>query len=256
MWFFTDEFGKSFEKFFQIRLQDDGYAKRNFDVTGFTSGAFKDNPSVICRFANLLNTAVTTAIGKRIYPLPKIIVIVPDEDILNSLKEREAGLSKGFSRLVKFIMTEYERNIASFKENLQNKSKKEGYPHFLWISAPLHDKFINNAERIKFNIAVEDVAKIHSNVTSLELKKIWNPKDGSLVEHGKLTNNGLKSYWEAVDKTVRYCDSVILKKKFLKKLKVPNQVQVDKFRWHNPKIGSDLKKFKDYRKLPSPPKRR
>ena len=231
--------------------------KKHFDVIGFTSSeATNDNPSVVGRMANLLKTAVTTTFGRKVCPLPKIIVIVPDEDIIDCLKDKEMGLPNAYSRLVKFLMNEYERNLASFKENLPLKSKREGYPHLLWILAPLHDKFYNNSQREKFNRCVEDMAKFHVNVICLELKKVWNSTDSALVDRGKITSEGLKNYWEAVDKTVRYCDSVMLKKRFAKKtIKMPNQNQNDKFRWHNPKIRGDVTRFKEFKKLPTPPPR-
>ena len=231
-------------------------------MTGFTSSQISsDNPSVISRFVNLLNAAVNTTIGKRLHPLPKIIVVVPDDDIINSLKDKDhgyptAGLPKAFSRLVKFVMNGYERNLASFKEKLQNKNKKEGYPQFLWILAPLHEKFDYNSEREKFNRCVEDMSKFRANVISLELKKVWDAKDGSLVERNKLTTDGMRSYWEAVDKTVCYCDSATLKKKYQKKTtkQLPNHDQNDhnKYRLQNPKIEKDVSRFKQYRKLPTP----
>ena len=71
----------------------------------------------------------------------------------------------------------------------------------------MHDEF-NNKEfslRYKFNKSLEEVAKLHNNVYTLALKKVWDPKDINLfsAEYNRYTNEGYRSYWEAVDKTVR-----------------------------------------------------
>ena len=281
LWIFSDDFGnKSFQKFFMDRPCNEGYMKTHFDVKGFSNGSLSDNPSVIGRFSNLMKFAISSTItgktSKKLLPLPKLIVIIPEDDILNCLKEEENGLTKAFGRLVKFIMTEHERGIASFKENIPSKSKKDGYPHILWILTPFHQNFVNNDERQKFNRAVEDTSKYYTNISCLELKKVWNPKDDGFFsrEFRRFTADGYKAYWEAVDRTVRYCDSVALKKreKFTKKKilhddqefnyknneakgKIPFHCQNDKYRWRNPSIGNDIARFKKFRKLPSPPRR-
>ena len=232
----------------------DGYVKSHFDVSSWSNNSYSDNPSVIGRMANLLKSATTTHVGKRLLPLPKIIVVVPDADILDTLKgaPRE-GQSKALGMLVKFIMTEHERGISSFKESLPAKAKKEGYPHILWILAPKHNNFENNDERERFNRTVEDMAKYHCNISALELKKIWDPNDKSLFENGRFTSQGFRSYWEAVDRTVRYCDAVVLRRKITKKNIKNITGQNDKYKWKNPKITDDVKRFNSFRKLPSPP---
>ena len=72
----------------------------------------------------------------------------------------------------------------------------------LWIQAPLHDGFQNNDQGLKFNTAMEDVVKFHSNQSTLHLKK----------ESARFTSEGYKAYWEVVDHTVHYFDTIMLKK--------------------------------------------
>ena len=273
IWFFTDEFGsRSFEQFFKSRMNNEGYVKTHFDIYGFTNNMFSENPSVIARFANLMKVATEekTTTEKRIGPLPKLIVIVPENDIIKVLlaKNVTKGITKGLGRLVNFIMTEHERGISSFKENIPSKSRREGYPHILWIIPPFHDSFSDNQERHKFSKCIEDAAKVHSNVSALELKKVWDPKDDALYvrDQRRFTTEGLKKYWEAVDRTVRYCDSVILKKwgKGNKKFgsgansdeqkQLPNLCQKDKYRWQNPKFRDDTSSYQAFKKLPTPPR--
>ena len=261
LWIFSDEFGsRSFDQFYLSRMSADCYIKTHFDITSYTNNMFSENPSVIGRLGNLVKNALDNSMfNKKRIPLPKMIVVVPDDDIIKCLKEISQDVSKSMSRLVNYIMTEHERNIASFKAGLPAKCKKEGYPHILWILAPMHVNYPNNADRYKFNKAVEDMAKVHTNISSLELKKVWNERDDGLYikEQQRYTTDGLKSYWEAVDKTVRYCDSVILKRKMTTKKFKPNLGQNDQFRWHNPMSRNfPLENYQEFRKLPTPPRRR
>ena len=263
--FFSDEFGsKSFEHFFKRKT--DGYVKKHFDLSGFSNNMFADNPSIVGRLGNLMSAATSKGKDPKFSPLPKIIVVVPDDDIIRCMKlhEDSTDLIDNFGRMIKYVMTEHERAIASYKEHIPIKSKREGYPQILWIMAPLHDNFKNNREREKFNKAIEQVSKFHSNVNFLELKKVWSRNDDSLYckQFQRFTNDGYTSYWEAIDRTVRYFDSVVLKKKEKSAHKAKNNTdfnrnrcdtsnyQNDKFRWKNPQIGKDLSRFK---KLPTPP---
>ena len=196
-------------------------------------------------------------------------MVVPDDNILCCLNDTTQDLTKGYGRLIKYVMTQHERDIASFKENIPAKARKANYPHILWIMLPMHTNFLNNDERFKFNRSLEDISKFHSGVTCLELKKVWDPKDGGLYSKGRYTSDGFKAYWDAVDRTIRYCDSVMLKKreKFAKKQSWNGQPeakqeandqkdQANRFHWRNPNIKDDVRRFKNYRRLPSPPRRR
>ena len=266
LWIFSDDFGsRSFEKYFKTKT--DGYARSHFDVTGFSNSKISDNPSVIGRLANLMrNATITPTAGRKTLPFPKLTVVVPDDDIISCLPDTcEQGFIKAFNRMVNHVMTEHERAVAAFKECIPAKAKKDGYPHILWILAPMHNNFNNNSKRYKFNKGVEDSAKFHSNVTCLHLKKVWDPVADDLFskEYNRYTTEGYKKYWGAVDRTIRYCDSIFLKKreKFAKRQvntltgDEEKSVDANKYRWFNPNIKNDVKRFKEQKqkKLPAPP---
>ena len=48
-------------------------------------------------------------------------------------------------------------------------------------------------------------------VTVLKLKKIWCSKDGSLYarDRKRFTANGYITYWETIDRTVKYADQLL-----------------------------------------------
>ena len=142
-------------------------------------------------------------------------------------------------------MMEHDRSVASFKDFVSARSLHADHPQIPWIQLPMHDLFPDNGLRYKFNKSLEEIARLHNNVYTLALKKVWDSKDTSLFirefDAGRFTSIRLKTYWEAVDRTVRYFGSVILKKQFLRKTQKPgtgkNSVhgqkdqKHDRFRW-------------------------
>ena len=258
-WFFGDEFGShSFEVHFKGRKAEDynSYTRAHFDVKGFFNNKFCDNPSVISRFSNLIVYAIQTIVSFNTQmPLPKLIVVVPDSDLLRTLPYDLDDLTKGYSRIINYIMTEHERNIASFKDYLPARCLKMDYPHILWVQPPIHDNFPDNQERFKFDRALEEVAKLHSHVSTLMLKKVWNPKISTLFlsNSSRFTAEGFKNYWEAVDRTVHYCDSIVLKKMDKKKTSSAKTDQKDRFKWQNPRYNGYRWDMPRDKKLPTPP---
>ena len=175
---------------------------------------------------------------------------------ISALTSDDGPLSKHFNRILNYVMSEHERAIAACKEYLPAKCLHANYPQILWIQAPNHDYFGNNQERDKFNRALEEVVKIHPNVTTLMLKKVWNPKDSNLfLEHSsRFTTTGYFHYWEAIDRTVRYFDSVMLKKHEKVKSTKNSTCQKDRFKWKNPKFNRDDCDDKPiFKPLPAPP---
>ena len=282
-WFLGDEFmGNSYEQYFKMKPgsanEYSGYIHTHFDASGFYNSFTSDNPSVIGRLANLMCQAIygknlvissgsscPSGTSKKLLPLPKIIVIVLDDDIICALAHVELdGLSKPIARVLNYIMTEHERMITAFKEYLPSKSIRNDHPQILWIQSPLHDNFTNNGDRYKFNKCLEESVKFHSNVHTLMLKKVWDSKNSELFQLNRYTSFDLQSYWEAIDRTVRYFDSILLKKLLKTDVKMKqnkpgntqNRVQSgqnDCFCWKKP-----ASEFEDGRfaKLPEPPLRR
>ena len=136
-WIVRDQFGYvSFDRFFQQRKSTDynSYTKAHFDTKGIFNGFNSDNPSVLGRFASLMSKGCKTKLGSAIVPLPKIVVVVPVDNLLK-LMDVSGNLdlkdvNKAYSRIINFIMTEFKRCVASFKENLLAKSIRSEYPSF------------------------------------------------------------------------------------------------------------------------------
>ena len=97
----------------------------------------------------------------------------------------------------------------------------------------------------------------------LMLKKVWDSQDTNLYiqESRRFTASGLKAYWEAIDRTVRYFDSIVLKKRAdLRKVQKPGRQHhhdqrdhTDRFCWKTPKFNRVESSQMPFRKLPAPP---
>ena len=272
-WFFGDTFGsRSFKQYFKARASSDfnGYVKAHYDVTGFFNNFVRcDNPSILSRLGNLLVQALNNSksAANGIMPLPKLIVVVVDDDILKLFKDCSHGVgsvTKSMSRAINFVMTAHECAISTFKEFLPAKSLKKDYPHILWIQPPEHKNFDNNSLRYKFNRCLDDAAKMHHNVTTLMMKKGWDPAEDDLflADQQRFSTRGLNLYWEGVDRTTRYFDSLLLKKQFkAKSRKTEGQIRSktdkkDHFHWQNPTLNVDRDAPRVFRQLPSPPPQR
>ena len=142
------------------------------------------------------------------------MVIVPDDNIISAFNYESYGVSQGVGKILHWIMNELDKLAEIHKDRLPAKAKRSNYPGFIWIEAPFHKYFGNNTQREKFNKALSTIGALHENVAVLGLKKIWDPENGSLFlqRENRFTADGFQCYWEAVDKTVRFADTIHFKK--------------------------------------------
>ena len=264
-WFLSDDFGhSSFEEFYFQRdmAHYTGYVWHHFEVSGFmTNSARSIDSNIISRMRSMLVGAIR---DQKLFP--KVIVMVPDMDIVNYLLQRNATSSYVMGKTLYWLMNEFRKIISGYKDQLPPKAKKATYPHIIWIQAPCHNSFPKAYKdlRQKFNLCLSKIRKLHLNTSVLELKKIWDPEDSTLVLPGSetLTAKGKVTYWEAVDRTVKYCDTTTLHKEAAKEFKDREQGKMpknntnytqfqrntenDRYHWHRPSnsnYGSNRQDF-------------
>ena len=179
VWFLSDEFGfKSFSQHYFNRNHKvfAGYVHDKFELHGyFNCKANSNDPSTIGRFRNLL----TGAIKSNVY-LPKLIVSVPDDDLIKFVdsKSRNGHCDNyALEKVINWLMREQYKIIETYKTYLPDKVKQPNFPQLIWIEAPYHRHFINNERRMDFNKCLRSLAKLHINVSVLQLKKVWDPED-------------------------------------------------------------------------------
>ena len=216
VWYISDEFGfRSFEEhYFQknmmLKPDDKSYVTQHYEVSGFMTSSTKNlNRTMIGRFRNSL----VKGLKDQVY-LPKPIVLVPDDDILMMIQALNDTSSFTWGKILHWLMIEMVRSVAAQKDYLPVKSKKCTESHFIWIEAPLHRNFCNNGLREKFNSCLQNMGKLCSNVSVLALKKIWNLEEPAyfIADTTTMTPFGYSKYWEAVDRTVQYCNTTTMVK--------------------------------------------
>ena len=163
--------------------------------------------------------------------LPKLIVLVPDDDIITSLPydaDNNKPLVEQYEYILNSLMTMIDRIIATYKDWLPAKAKRELVPHILWIAPPTHKFFSdsNNEKRAKFTNAMANVVTLHQNTSMLRLVKCWDHNDSNLFleQQYRYTNEGLKVNWRSVDAAIRFWGIAIAKKFEKKSLKDKKQI--------------------------------
>ena len=184
--------------------------KEQFEIIGFSNN--KDasyDINTISRFRNGFTGAIRDQVT-----LPKYLVVVPDNNIISYLKNKKIKSFKGTERVMKWLMTQMDRLITTQKERLPVKAKRPNEPTIIWISPPTHKNFKDNELREQFQNVLEQCCSHHNNTYTVKLIKDWSDDDELLFNRTdkKFTAAGYKTYWNAVDKAVKYVDTLLLKK--------------------------------------------
>ena len=247
---------ESFGQHFQNAYGDNGktsYLKAHYDVTGFCPGNERLNGNILCRF----NNVVTVAINKQTV-LPKAIVFVMENDILNSLNHFKPGISLLIGKSLEWLLNQVHRMITTYKEKLPSKSRKFKYPAILWCSLPMHEYWSKGKLgefRAKFNFSLKNTVSIFREMDMLNIQ--WNGADTSLFTRGVLNAKGLTTYWACLNEAFAVWDreqmklaktaQPVLHKPSCGKMKTPNRYREEvatagKFKWSVEKTRFKLPK--------------
>ena len=170
IWIFRDIFIlNTFNRYFHLQPEGEFYMKKHFQVSSFMSDKSNSlDTNMLSRYQNLLVGVITEQVI-----LPKVIVIVPDDDLINYVNHPKPGLAKILGKVINWLMREYEKILQVQKDFLPVKAKKDHFLYMIWSEAPYHDNFmdIDNEMRDKFNSCLRAVGKMKENVSVLALKK-------------------------------------------------------------------------------------
>ena len=192
-----------------MRCKNDqsSYIFNNFQVEHYGTDEIQSyDPSKLSRFRNLIYKAFN-----KFNRLPKYIVIIFEEDLVNATDYNDFGLADIYQQLLEWIIKEYHRSVITIKDRLPNKAARMHQPHIIFIAPSVHRNYKNDNKRRKFTLALEKAARESRNfldMSTYRLRKQWDPEDNMLVSRAlhKMTETGLRAFWTSVEKTVRYCD--------------------------------------------------
>ena len=176
-----------------------GYMRAHYDVTGYCQNTSL-NDSIICRLRN----ALVEPMNKQVL-LPKAIVLIFEQDIMNHVNYFKTGFSSLMTRLLEWIANQIHRLLTAHKERLPSKSRKFRYPTVLWTLLPEHYAFGDRNEyRVKFNTCVQSVTSLFREMTIL--KPEWDELDMGLINKQIFTSRGYLVYWQSVNKAFENWD--------------------------------------------------
>ena len=197
------------------------YTKESYEITAYTVN--KDTSSfnsVAARVRHALIQAMNESTKS-----PKLVVIILEDAIIkevqNNLKDKILyNPDKVYKRLyrenIKWLVREINRADMCYKELLPKKSLWDNFPHYLFIIPTKHKAYNNNVARTTFSsILSEAVQAVGSNFSSMQLKQLWDSQDGNLFlkNQQRFTAEGKQTFWQAVDRTIKFCDSILEKKR-------------------------------------------
>ena len=203
IWIIGDAFVRdTHEKFFLNTVLPNGkqdYIATHYDPEiCFRSLMDEGNPvdtNVLQRIRNSLVEAINTFVL-----LPKAILVVVDDNILDDLNHYNTGISSAIGKLMEWLTGEFHQIITSYKDKLPSKSRKFKYPAVLWCLIPLHEIYGHyNKYKGKYNTATIKAAKNYKEMDTLALD-LWDTENLSYFEGGEFTPFGLKTYWHAINK--------------------------------------------------------
>ena len=150
-----------------------------------------------------MGNALSTAIVDNI-KLPRVIVVVLDDDIIEAIQYRDFGVSTCYGLCVESLVKNVKRLIDERKSQLPNRAIREFCPDVYWVELPHHKNFEKPGIRAKFNNCLLSVVKLYKGMRVIKMKEIWNYTQDDLVRNNKITEKGLCIYWKSVDAAIRF----------------------------------------------------
>ena len=211
LWLIGDEFAdRSYlENFKHAKAAEDTnqlYCVENFDILTYTTTQYSSSVrNVLARFRLLIAKAISDNTL-----LPKLILIVPDDDIICQSKVSSEGV-EGFKYIMSSLIEKIHRLITGYKTKLPKSQFKTGshtscgFCHQrTGISTTIQTGRDLQWPWNKY-LQITITAIVPSNC-ALRLKNVWDEHDTDLYyqDQGRFTQKGLHTYWEAIDAAVKF----------------------------------------------------
>ena len=131
--------------------------------------------------------------------LPKAIVVILDDDLIDDIDWYRPGFSFTVGRIVEWLFNKFHRLITAHKEKLPSKSRKFKFPTILWALVPKHDIYGHyNEYKDKFNKSLQNTASLFREMGTLQLND-WDPSCLNYFAEGKISAYGLSTYWMSIN---------------------------------------------------------
>ena len=175
-----------------------------FNVDCFTTHPMSLTKSAPAR---LLNAFIKALNEKDCKSLPRLVIFVPDWDLVKNINFYKSGAKRAFDAVLKWIMHNANRAIQSKKDSLAHKkpgSVTPSEPKIIWVKmieriGGEYDKALS--VRYRFNAALEDQLADHKHHYILDIgKNIADPN--YLSARNQLNDDGMHRYWRELDRLI------------------------------------------------------
>ena len=129
----------------------------NFEVLTFCKSRHDSKDT---NMLSRIKSSISRAINDQV-KLPKIIVLVLDDDLLDFLRYENVTM---LGTWIEWLCKIFVEVINDRKRQLPNKAKKSEYPILYWVCPPHHKNFDNNSARSKLLTAMETVFKLYEEI--------------------------------------------------------------------------------------------
>ena len=150
MWVIGDDFVHgTFTQHVTKNTEVQFFMKEHFNVKELSSNTLHGG-NILNRIYNCIIRGINVQIL-----LPKLIVIVPDSDMIKNISYDAFGLSRIYGICADYIIKCIHHLITNHKSSLPAKCSRFKYPTVLWILPPGHQSFDDNHKRAKCAKALE-----------------------------------------------------------------------------------------------------
>ena len=204
IWIIGEDFvEETARRCFAVKSADDIFTPTKFGVRIFACKSF-NSPFRTC-IARIRN-ALAFALREVVTPLPKIIFIVIEDDIIKDVKQ-DFGLPHIYGRCIEWLHHECRKMLAAHNDALPQNARRDVY--VTWVLPSRHMNYQNDGKRELFAQCIEEIVEIHNERTfALGFKQNWDPYDPSIFIYDSqlYSGEGIHRLWSSFDRTVWYAN--------------------------------------------------
>ena len=213
-WFIGDKFlEQTFSTFTDIRNEGNaGKINKTYTFDYYNVDYFAEHPLSTSRntISNIRN-AVVKALNKYKNKLPRLLVILPEDDILKFINHFSYGVSRITGRYLNWLITEIDKLVSGRREELRKRkagSVGGSEPKIIWGRMMDRPNISYNdmlAVRIKYNSILEDILANKRNHYILDVsKEVVHPLN--FMYNNQINASGRNDFWLAIDRQLELFD--------------------------------------------------
>ena len=201
------------------------YIQDYYNVNKFTQNQLSSNKSVPARIVN----SVIDALNMHSTKMPRILLIIPDQDLLKNINYFRFGISQVVGNCLNWIVSNIVKVVDARKDTIWRKKPGTlvaSEPKVIWVKMPNRPNGQSNllAVRNKFNNILEDILSERKNHYIIDVNQAL-AQHSNFTSFNSLNDKGKEIFWLEVDRAIEKFDynKKVLKPNASKPLMQSNQ---------------------------------